>query len=103
MMVPTKAPASEPATGDQTDQPTTEAVSMEPSQAGSDVVSVPTKSVASEVTSLGKKECYNSSYSNYMYNVYRIVNLSVANIIYNHISFILSLQCCLCLFELNSY
>nr|XP_034332354.1 uncharacterized protein LOC105326186 isoform X3 [Crassostrea gigas] len=49
MMVPTKAPVSEAATGHQTDQTTTEIVSMEPSQAGSEVVSVPTKPAASEV------------------------------------------------------
>eukprot|EP00105_Crassostrea_gigas_P009414 XP_011424357.1 PREDICTED: uncharacterized protein LOC105326186 isoform X2 [Crassostrea gigas] len=49
MMVPTKAPVSEHATGHQTDQTTTEIVSMEPSQAGSEVVSVPTKPAASEV------------------------------------------------------
>lgn len=57
-MIPTKAPVSEAATGDQTDQATTEAVSMEPSQAGLEVVSVPTKSAASEVTISGKEECY---------------------------------------------
>lgn len=60
MMVPTKAPASEAATGDQTDQPTTEAVSMEPSQAGSEqpssvVVSMPTKPAASVATTTGGK------------------------------------------------
>ncbi|XP_065927072.1 uncharacterized protein [Magallana gigas] len=49
MMVPTKAPVSEVATGHQTDQTTTEIVSMELSQAGSEVVSAPTKPAASEV------------------------------------------------------
>lgn len=60
MMVPTKAPVSESATGDQTDQATTEAVSMEPSQAGSEqpsseVVSMPTKPAASVATTTSGK------------------------------------------------
>lgn len=55
MMVPTKDPVSEAATGHQTDQTTTEIVSMEPSQAGSEVVSVPTKPAASEVMTSGKE------------------------------------------------
>lgn len=63
MMVPTKAPVSESATGDQTDQATTEAVSMEPSQAGSEqpsseVVSMPTKPAASVATTTSKEEYF---------------------------------------------
>lgn len=62
MMVPTKAPVSESATGDQTDQATT-AVSMEPSQAGSEqpsseVVSMPTKPAASVATTTSKEEYF---------------------------------------------
>lgn len=63
MMVPTKAPVSESATGDQTDQATTEAISMEPSQAGSEqpsseVVSMPTKPAASVATTTSKEEYF---------------------------------------------
>lgn len=70
-MVPTKAPASEAATGDQTDQPTTEAVSMEPSQAGSEqpssvVVSMPTKPAASVATTTGR-EGYFMEFNSMMY------------------------------------